>query len=120
MERQDNIRKALNTFLYTPKRPEPTLVESTTLVSTPPPRRLEPPPVGETATVVSMPLPAFPPGSRLMLSEAHRAVLRELQDSLRQNGIDAEMEEIGHGILDALVARPSLCRGLLAAYFLDV
>jgi hypothetical protein len=57
---------------------------------------------------------------RLMLSEAHRAALRELQVLLRQNGITAEVEEIHHGILEALSARPLLCRGLLAAYFLDV
>jgi hypothetical protein len=55
-----------------------------------------------------------------MLSEAQRAVLCDLQDLLRKNGIDAEVEEIGHGILEALAARPSLCHGLLAAYFLDV
>jgi hypothetical protein len=110
----------LNTFLYTPKRPETPIAESTTAVSVSPPMGLETAPVVDSVTVVSMPSPAFPPGSRLMLSEEHRAVLRELQDSLRQNGIDAEVEEIGHGILDALVARPSLCRGLLAAFFLDV
>ena len=54
------------------------------------------------------------------LSGAQWAVLRDLQNSLRRHGIDAELDEINAGILDALAARPSLCRGLLAAYFLDV
>ena len=47
-------------------------------------------------------------------------MLTDLQQSLRKHGIDAGFEEIGKGILEALAARPSLCRGLLAAYLLDL
>jgi hypothetical protein len=54
------------------------------------------------------------------VTEAQRAVLAELQFSLRKHGIDAGFDEIGKGILEALAARPSLCRGLLAAYLLDL
>lgn len=54
------------------------------------------------------------------MSEAQKAVLTDLQHSLRKHGIEAGFEEIGKGILEALAARPSLCRGLLAAYLLDL
>jgi hypothetical protein len=101
MERQDEIRKALNSFLHIPRRPEPIAAV-------------------DSATVFSPARAVSSRGARLRLSDAQRAVLHDLQDSLRQNGIDAELEEIGRGILEALAARPSLCRGLLAAYFLDV
>jgi hypothetical protein len=47
-------------------------------------------------------------------------VLSDLQHSLRRHGIDAELDDIGKGIMEALAARPSLCRGLLAAYLLDL
>jgi hypothetical protein len=55
-----------------------------------------------------------------MVTDAQRAVLSDLQYSLRKHGIDAEVADIGKGILEALAARPSLCRGLLAAYLLDL
>ena len=101
MERQTEIRKAFNSFLPAPSRPEPQPVRET---STPVlPRR-------------ALPAPVCAPD----LTGAQWAVLRDLQGSLRRHGIDAELEEIGAGILDALAARPTLCRGLLAAYFLDV
>ena len=72
------------------------------------------------AAVAFAPAQNHAQGPRLILSQQQIAVLRELQGSLRENGIDAGVEDIGHGILEALSARPSLCRGLLAAYFLDV
>ena len=99
MERQREIRQALNSFLPTSARPEAASGV-------------------RKAADVCAPQPA--PGSRFAPSEAQIAVLRDLQASLHQHGIDAEMDEIGHGILEALADRPSLCRGLLAAYFLDV
>ena len=101
MERQSEIRKAFNSFLPAPSRPEAVPEVGVTAMVRPP--RIEP-----------------RPEPRSDMSAAQRAVLRDLQHSLRRHGIDAELEEIGNGILDALAARPLLCRGLLAAYFLDV
>ena len=42
-----------------------------------------------------------------------------LQDTLRTNQIEAEIPEIVHAMLESLSARPSLCRGLIAAYLLE-
>ena len=64
--------------------------------------------------------PESRPGMQFAMSEKQEAVLADLQHSLRKHGIDAGYEEIGKGILEALAARPSLCRGLLAAYLLDL
>ena len=101
MERQREIRQALNSFLPTAARLEPQPKA--------PNRTL-------TAPVGHEPRSAAP----FAVSEAQRAVLTDLQQSLRKHGIDAGFEEIGKGILEALAARPSLCRGLLAAYLLDL
>ena len=53
-------------------------------------------------------------------TDAQRAVLADLQHSLQKHGIAAGSDEIGRGLMEALAARPSLCRGLLAAYLLDL
>ncbi len=58
-------------------------------------------------------------GADPILSEAPMVILRELQGTLRENGIQAEPVEIVQAMLEALSARPTLCRGLLAAYLLD-
>jgi hypothetical protein len=69
----------------------------------------------------TLPHIASPPvGPRFVLSNAQHTILRDLQLSLSSHGIDAGVEEIGHGILEALAERPSLCRGLLAAHLLGV
>ena len=101
MERQREIRQALNSFLPSPARHEP---------PTGAPRRVLTDPSG----------PEPRPGLQFAMSEAQQAVLTDLQHSLRKHGIDAGFDEIGKGILEALAARPSLCRGLLAAYLLDL
>ena len=101
MERQREIRQALNSFLPTPARPDPP--------PSPARRALTDPPGTESRS-----------GPQFAVSEAQRAVLTDLQHSLRKHGIEAGFEEIGKGILEALAARPSLCRGLLAAYLLDL
>jgi hypothetical protein len=95
----------LNSFLPSPSRREAV----TGVVSSP--------------AAVPAALPVAPqqrPGAPFAFSDSQRAVLGDLQYSLRKHGIDAEMDEIGKGILEALAARPSLCRGLLAAYLLDL
>jgi hypothetical protein len=78
---------------------------------------------GTAAVHASAPGPSISGGTtvaQFMVTDAQRAVLSDLQYSLRKHGIDAEVADIGKGILEALAARPSLCRGLLAAYLLDL
>lgn len=58
-------------------------------------------------------------GGALSLPEPPMPLLRELQSTLRENGIQAEPSEIVQAIVAALSDRPTLCRGLLAAYLLD-
>ncbi|HLJ55879.1 MAG TPA: hypothetical protein VKT77_12645 [Chthonomonadaceae bacterium] len=101
MERQREIRQALNSFLPTPARHD-------TPASAP------------KRTLTDHSGPENRGGAQFAVTEAQRAVLSELQFSLRKHGIEAGFEEIGKGILDALAARPSLCKGLLAAYLLDL
>lgn len=81
-----------------------------------PVRRLE----RETLRPIEIPRPAPPPpsGSALTLSERQQRVLGELQATLRENGIRAELSEIVQAMVEALAARPTLCRGLVAAYLL--
>ena len=55
---------------------------------------------------------------RVAFSDAQLDTLRDLQDTLRANHIEAEIPEIVHAMLESLSARPSLCRGLVAAYLL--
>ncbi len=66
-------------------------------------------------------LPAFTAEdqSALALPEAMHWVLRDLQVTLRDNGIEAAPAEIAYALMEALAYRPSLCRGLLAAYLLE-
>ncbi|HLV79932.1 MAG TPA: hypothetical protein VKT32_06595 [Chthonomonadaceae bacterium] len=53
------------------------------------------------------------------MSEPQLRLLRNLQSVLQEHGIEAELTEIIHAIIVVLSARPSLCRGLLAAYLLE-
>ena len=53
-------------------------------------------------------------------SPTQKAVVADLQHSLRKHGIEAGAIEIGTGLMEALASRPALCRGLLAAYLLDL
>jgi len=45
-------------------------------------------------------------------------MLGEIQATLGQHGIAAELHEIADMVLESLAARPGLCRGLFAAQFL--
>lgn len=55
----------------------------------------------------------------LSLSETQANALRDLQNTLYENGIDTNASEIAEALLHALVRRPALCRGLLAAYLTE-
>lgn len=52
------------------------------------------------------------------MSPAAVRVLNDMQTVLRDHGIAAETAQLAHAIWAELAARPSLCRGLLAAYLL--
>ena len=43
----------------------------------------------------------------------------DLQVCLSAHHIEAELSDITHAMLHALSTRPTLCRGLLAAYLMD-
>ena len=92
MQRPDDIRSVVHTLLASPKRPE-------------------------------MPFQAADGGpastGALSLSDTQANALRDLQNTLYENGIDTNASEIAQALLHALVRRPALCRGLLAAYLTE-
>src|SRR5581483_942314 len=99
MKRRDDIRIAMRSLLSPVAQPEAAILgESSALPSG--------------AEKESLPLY----GGTLSLSEPPMPLLRELQSTLRENGIQAEPMEIVQAIVAALSDRPTLCRGLLAAY----
>jgi hypothetical protein len=61
-----------------------------------------------------------PAANGLALSPTQKRVLSELQSVLNDHGIAADPAEILEVILGALMARPPLCRALLAAYLLRI
>ncbi len=91
MQRQEDIRAVIQTLLASQRRSEP----------------------GESAAA---PRPA---ANTIVLTEAQSGFLRDLQDSLFENGIEASPAEIGQALLHALSSRPRLCRGLIAAYLVE-
>jgi hypothetical protein len=69
---------------------------------------------------VEMPRPApAPPAERLPLSAGRQRLLTDLQATLREHGVAADLTEIENAMLEALASRPGLCKGLLAAYLLE-
>jgi hypothetical protein len=69
---------------------------------------------------VELPAPApAPPAERLPISAGRQRILTDLQSTLREHGVVAELTEIENAMLEALTSRPGLCRGLLAAYLLE-
>lgn len=58
-------------------------------------------------------------GDALTLTETQRELLENLQTVLLGNEIEASVTELHGAIMEALVTRPAVCRGLLAAYLLD-
>jgi hypothetical protein len=102
MEREREIRQALNSFLPAPSRPDGGSIP------------------GRAKAEPAFGLAGRHTPSKFTFSDAQRDILNDLQHSLRKHGIDAELDDIGNGIIEALSARPSLCRGLLAAYLLDL
>lgn len=104
MERRDDIRAAMQNLLARAKRPD---------VAQPFADPLPPAP-----EILPQPL-SMPEAGELAVSGSHLAVLREIQGTLRQSGIVADVPEIIQAMVDALASRPSLCRGLVAAYLLE-
>lgn len=48
----------------------------------------------------------------------HEAMLRDIQQELSRNGICADEGEVLQALCDAMANRPSIYRGLIAAYLL--
>lgn len=88
-----------------------------------PARRPEPAPESRERAPETVPDPAPPerpqlaPGIASILP-VHSSVLIELQGDLKRQGIASQPAEILSGIVEALMKRPKLCRGLLAAHLL--
>jgi len=92
MQRRDDIRAAMQSLLAPARRPE------------------------AASRPDCVPEPAAP--GRPAYSPAQERMLGEIQATLGQHGIAAELHEIADMVLESLAARPGLCRGLFAAQFL--
>ncbi len=71
------------------------------------PNRLWPQQAGDAAKDVK---PAY--------TESQLVTLQAVQASLLAHQIEADLPDIVHALIEALATRPSLCRGLVAAYLL--
>ena len=100
MQRRDEIRAAMHNLLTATKRPESAAAPINPLP-------------------IAIPSSAPPAGNPLVLAEPQMLFLRDIQNVLQENGIEADQSEIVHAIMVALSDRPNLCRGLLAAYLLE-
>src|SRR5258708_6669913 len=95
MERRNDIRAAMHSLLS-------------------PARQRDPAPLKErpVTTVNHRPLPAAPP---VRTRVPQGKVLLEIQSTLKDFGIQAEPSEIVEVLMEALMDRPALCRGLFAS-----
>lgn len=107
MERREDIRAAMQSLLSPIRQADPR-APSLPARTDPPAERF----VEARVSPVGSGLPAH-------LLEASPPILAELQHTLREHGIVAELSEIARILADGLAARPALCRGLLAAYLLN-
>ena len=81
---------------------------------------LTPVPQSDEQPLALNPRPAqVTPPDQLQASKACGRLFGEIQADLREHGVAAEVHEIAHALLEALAARPALCRGLFASYMLD-
>lgn len=53
------------------------------------------------------------------LSPTHLVVLQDIQSSLRNHSIEADLPDVVQALMESLAARPTLCKGLIAAYLLE-
>lgn len=82
---------------------------------TPAKRREETPP----APAPSIPTPVSEAGGAFELTDAQVGVLNAMRTTLNEFGVDGEPQEIVQVMVEALLLRPMLCRGLLAAYLTE-
>ena len=101
MERRNDIRAAMHSLL-TPTRREPE-----------PPKQPKPEP--STNGHRAIPVAA----SSLNTRAPQGKVIAEIQSTLREFGIQAEPSEIADILMEALMDRPALCRGLFASQLID-
>ena len=52
------------------------------------------------------------------LRDMRGTVIGEIQSTLREYGVNAESHEIADALIEALLEKPNLCKGLLASYML--
>ena len=52
------------------------------------------------------------------LRDMRGTVVGEIQATLREYGVNAESHEIADALIEALLQKPNLCKGLFAAYML--
>ena len=52
------------------------------------------------------------------LRDMRGTVVGEIQATLREYGVNAESHEIADALIEALLEKPNLCKGLFAAYML--
>ena len=58
------------------------------------------------------------PPSKGRLRDMRGTVIAEIQATLREYGVNAESHEIADALIEALLEKPNLAKGLLAAYML--
>ena len=52
------------------------------------------------------------------LRDMRGTVIGEIQNTLREYGVNAEGHDIADALIEALLEKPNLCKGLFAAYML--
>jgi hypothetical protein len=84
-----------------------------------PVRQPEPPADERPIAVTPAPAVVIPPTDDRTFAPQKMQTLLEIQQTLKQYGICAEIPEIVEAIMQTVTARPALCRGLIAAYLLE-
>jgi hypothetical protein len=84
-----------------------------------PVRQHEPPADERPIAVTPAPMVTIPPTDYRTIAPKNMGVLLEIQQTLKQYGICAEIPEIVEAIMQTVTARPALCKGLVAAYLLE-
>jgi hypothetical protein len=54
------------------------------------------------------------------LRDMRGTTIGEIQATLREYGVNAESHEIADALIEALLEKPNLCKGLFASYMLKV
>src|SRR2546425_803253 len=99
MERRSDMRRAMRSLL---SRPQQQPEESNVITLPRPP--VDSDSLDATAAV------------SYSVAKPRGTILTEIQSELSECGIETSAEEIAQALFETMTTRPSLCRGLLAAY----